>query len=62
MPDNRIKNIIVKYFSKSASKQEIIELSIWLEKSSNQLIFNNYVKINYLIEINMFDFDTEKEK
>lgn len=62
MSDNRIINIIVKYFSKSASKQEIIELSIWLEKPSNQLIFNSYVKTNYLIELNMFDFDTEKEK
>ena len=62
MSDNRIKNIIVKYFSKSASKHEIIELSIWLEKPSNQLIFNSYVKTNYLIELNMFDFDTEKEK
>ena len=58
----KIEKIIVKYFSRSASIEELMGLTIWLEKKSNILIFKDYVKLNYLIDTHMLDFETEKEK
>lgn len=57
-----IEKIIVKYFSKSASINELEELSRWLDDPRNIEIYREFVKINYLAEFNLIDFDTEKEK
>jgi hypothetical protein len=62
MLDKKTELIIVKYFSNSASTEDMLELSEWIKDSSNGLIFRDYVKTNYLIDINMLDFNTEKEK
>lgn len=58
----KIEKIIVKYFSKSASKNELEELSRWLDEPRNIYTYREFVKINYLVEYNLIDFDTEKEK
>ena len=62
MLDNRIETILNKYFSKSASITEMIELTEWLDIPSNKAIFVDFVKANYLTDIAMLNFDTEKEK
>ena len=62
MLNKKTEQIIIKYFSKSASTSEMLELSDWVKEKSNDLIFKDYVKTNYLIDINMINFNTEKEK
>tara|TARA_R110002096_G_scaffold334375_1_gene528163 strand:- start:10745 stop:11947 length:1203 start_codon:yes stop_codon:yes gene_type:complete len=59
--NKKIENTIIKYFSRSASFEELIELTEWLNKKSNNDIFLKYVKTNYLINANMFDSDSETE-
>lgn len=59
--DKKIENTIIKYFSRSASLEELFELTEWLGNESNNNIFVKYVKTNYLINANMLDFDTETE-
>ncbi len=59
--NKRIETIIIKYFSNSASLDEIVELEEWLRIKSNALLLDDFVKTNYLIDYNMLDFDTEKE-
>jgi transmembrane sensor len=60
--NKKIKNTIIKYFSKSASISELEELSRWLNEEENALLFREFVKINYVIEYGLIDFDTEEEK
>ena len=62
MLDKKIETIIIKYFSKSASIGEIMELTEWINEYYNNLIFKDFVKTNYLMDANMLDFNTEKEK
>ena len=56
--NKKIKNTIIKYFSKSASISELEELSRWLNEEGNALLFREFVKINYVIEYGLIDFDT----
>lgn len=62
MPSKNIETIIIKYFSRSASIDEMIELTEWMSEASNNLIFKNFVNTNYLIDSNMLDFDIEGER
>ncbi len=62
MLNKKIETIIIKYFSKSASINEMIELTEWISQNSNELVFKDFVRTNYLIDTNMLDFETEKEK
>ncbi|MDE3741162.1 FecR family protein [Maribacter polysaccharolyticus] len=62
MLNDKIEAIIIKYFTKSVSIPELIKLTEWMSEPSNALIFQDYVKTNYLIDSNMLDFDTEAEK
>ncbi|MBJ6368788.1 FecR family protein [Snuella sedimenti] len=62
MIDKNIETIIVKYFSKSASIDELMVLTEWLNEASNNTIFKEFVKTNYLADVNVIDFDTELEK
>ncbi|MDO5981823.1 FecR family protein [Flavivirga spongiicola] len=62
MPNKNIETIIIKYFSRSASIDEMIELTEWMREESNYLVFKNFVNTNYLIDSNMLDFDIEGER
>jgi len=62
MLDEKIKIIILKCFSKSETKEEMEVLTRWLKDSENELIFNDFVKTNFLIDFEMVDFSTEDEK
>lgn len=62
MISKRIENIIVKYFSKSASLKDLEYLSDWLIEKENKKHFENFIKLNYYVEYNLMDFDSEIEK
>lgn len=58
----KIENIIVKFLTNQASASELSELEMWIQDSDNRESFNLYVKINYAIEYNMKEFDSNKIK
>lgn len=60
--NDKIENLIIKYFSKAASFDELIELTEWISNETNSQLFLDFVKVNFLIDVNMCDFDTEIEK
>lgn len=57
-----LKSKLVKYFLRVAALDEMEALVRYLEKYSDDNDFKTYVRINYLIDVNMIDFNTEKEK
>ncbi|ETN95258.1 FecR family protein [Zhouia amylolytica] len=62
MTDKRIEDIIIKYFSKSATIHELMELTEWLKEPSNNVIFKQFVKANFLADVHLVDFNTDEEK
>ncbi|WP_394972833.1 FecR family protein [uncultured Croceitalea sp.] len=58
----KIENIIIKHFSKSATISELEELTKWLDKEKNKLYFKEYVKLNYYIDYNLLDFELSQER
>lgn len=58
----KIENIIAKFLTNQASASELTELEIWVQDPNNKELFNQYVKINYVIEYNMKEFDSHKIK
>ncbi|MFC5684125.1 FecR family protein [Flavobacterium sp. MAHUQ-51] len=58
--DAKIENIIVKFLTKQASASELTELEEWIQQSNNKKLFDEFVKINYAIEYNMQEFDSNK--
>jgi ferric-dicitrate binding protein FerR (iron transport regulator) len=58
----KIENIIAKFLTNQASASELGELELWIEDSNNKDLFNQYVKINYVIEYNMKEFDSREIK
>ncbi|SIR40361.1 FecR family protein [Maribacter ulvicola] len=58
----RITYLLITYFSKSASREEIVELTELLKDEDNSFIFKSLVRTNYVIDRHMLDFDTEAEK
>lgn len=62
MISSKIENIITKFLTNQASASELGELEVWIEEANNLELFNRYVKINYAIEYNMREFDSNKVK
>ncbi|MEY2868331.1 MAG: hypothetical protein RIR01_760 [Bacteroidota bacterium] len=60
MINANIENIIVKFLIKQASASELTELEEWIQDSNNKKLFEEYVKVNYAIEYNMREFDSNK--
>lgn len=58
----KIENIITKFLTNQASASELTELEIWIQDPDNKELFDQYVKINYVIEYNMKEFDSSKIK
>ncbi|GAA3591479.1 DUF4974 domain-containing protein [Flavivirga amylovorans] len=52
MEQNQIDALIVKFVENNISDDEFIVLKNWLEISNNKTYFDEYIKINYLININ----------
>lgn len=55
-----IENCIVKYLNNEATIQEIELLENWLNNAENELVFKEYIKTNYLIDIHTMHFDKGK--
>ena len=60
--NQKIENIIVKFLMNAANIEELEALTDWLKKPENKQYFKNYVRINYAMDINMKQFDTENAK
>ena len=60
--NRRIEKIIVKYFSRSASIDELETLSKWMTDPINVGFYREFVEINYLADYSFIDFDSENEK
>ena len=60
--DKKIEKLILKYFAKSASIDELKVLSKWLDNPAHVDFFKDLVKTNCLVEYSLIDFDTENEK
>ncbi|MEO8255549.1 MAG: FecR family protein [Flavobacterium sp.] len=54
--------LIVKYLSNNANKEEIEKLTIWLEEEKNKIIFKDFVKANYVVDLAMQNFDASEVK
>tara|TARA_R110002050_G_scaffold268550_1_gene410692 strand:+ start:37957 stop:39108 length:1152 start_codon:yes stop_codon:yes gene_type:complete len=54
--------LIIKYLNKQATLLERNELEKWLKNHNNYKIYKEYVKINYLIDLNMDMFDADDSK
>ena len=59
MVSKRIENIIIKYLNNQASIIELEELENWLSYKKNEKCFLEYVKINFLIDVNLKKFNTK---
>jgi transmembrane sensor len=58
MISKKTQNILTKYLSNQASISELEELEQWLKEDANEKYFIQYIKINYLIDINLKKFNT----
>ncbi|MFV0540353.1 MAG: FecR family protein [Aestuariibaculum sp.] len=59
--DKKIEFILIKYFSKSATLDDLTTLTKWLSHSNNKIVFKDYVKVNFLSDTILQDFDSDKE-
>jgi hypothetical protein len=58
MISKKIQHILTKYVNNQASISELEEIEQWLKEDVNEKYFIEYVKINYLIDINLKTFNT----
>ncbi|MFK8058998.1 MAG: FecR family protein [Polaribacter sp.] len=62
MVSKKIENILTKYLNNEASIIELDELELWLKNKSNEKIFIEYVKVNYLIDLNLNKFNSQNSE
>lgn len=62
METKKVERLIIKYLNNSISKKEWEDLNLWYEKSKDDKLFHEYLKINYAIEDLMNEFNTERTK
>lgn len=62
MISQEILRLIIKYLNRQATLIERNELEKWIENHNNYKLFKEYVKINYLIDLNMDLFETKDSK
>ena len=58
MISKKTQHILTKYVNNQASISELEEIEQWLKEDVNEKYFIEYVKINYLIDINLKTFNT----
>jgi hypothetical protein len=58
MISKKTQHILTKYVNNQASISELEELEQWLKEDSNEKYFIEYIKINYLIDLNLKTFNT----
>tara|TARA_R110001592_G_scaffold353395_1_gene652184 strand:+ start:1028 stop:2191 length:1164 start_codon:yes stop_codon:yes gene_type:complete len=57
-----IEKIIIKYIHQEANYSELKKLDLWLKDDANSAIFNRFVKTEYLVSINLGDYNLQKAK
>jgi transmembrane sensor len=57
-----IEKIIIKYIDQEANYSELKKLDLWLKDDANSVIFNRFVKTEYLVAINLGDYNLQKAK
>lgn len=62
MISKKTQNIIIKFLNNQATSSELEELEEWLKNTANEKEFINYVKTNYLIDMNIKKFNTLKSE
>lgn len=62
MKDKRIEELIVKFISKAITEPELEELSDWFDQQENQQLFKDYIQVNYALDYNLSNFDSERAK
>ncbi|MGK0326358.1 MAG: hypothetical protein ACJA2M_002888 [Polaribacter sp.] len=62
MISKKTQNILTKYINNQASILELEELEQWLKEDANEKYFIEYVKVNYLIDINLKKFNTSNSE
>ncbi|KFF02657.1 FecR family protein [Flavobacterium reichenbachii] len=62
MTVKKSERLIVKFITNQATKDEIEELTEWLKKDENQIVFKDFVKTNYAVDSVMNKFDSAEIK
>jgi type II secretory pathway component GspD/PulD (secretin) len=62
MTVKKSERLIVKFITNQASQDEIEKLTEWLKEEDNQIVFKDFVKINYAIDASMYTFDSSEVK
>ncbi|EAR13925.1 putative anti-sigma factor [Polaribacter irgensii 23-P] len=62
MKDLEIEKIIIKYIQQEANYSELKKLDLWLKDKTNNELFNHFVKTEYLIAINLGNYNLQKGK
>lgn len=62
MTIKKSERLIVKFITNQASQEEIEELTKWLKREDNQIVFRDFVKTNYAIDAAMHSFDSTEVK
>lgn len=57
-----IHRLIIKYLTRQTTLLERNKLEVWLENYDNYKLFKEYVKTNYLIDLNMEMFEADDSK
>ena len=62
MKSLEIEKIIVKYIHQEANYSELKKLDLWLKDDANSADFNHFVETEYLVAINLGDYNLQKAK
>jgi transmembrane sensor len=57
-----IEKIIIKYIHQEANYSELKKLDLWLKDDANSADFNHFVETEYLVAINLGDYNLQKAK
>ncbi|WP_347053335.1 FecR family protein [Flavobacterium olei] len=52
------ERLIVKFITNQASQEEIEQLTEWLKHEENQVVFKDFIKVNYAIDTSLNTFDS----
>lgn len=62
MIDRNIETIIIKYITNQANISELEVLEQWISQPGNEVVFNDYVKLNFAVEHSYRTFDVAAAK
>ncbi|MGY8943697.1 MAG: anti-sigma factor, partial [Flavobacteriales bacterium] len=57
-----IEKIITKYINQEANLSELKNLNLWLQNDKNIILFNNFIKVEYLTAVQLGAYNVKKAK